>query len=85
MPKDGIYTFTTGSDDGSKLWIGEQLVVDNDGLHAYHEAQGQVALQAGVHAIRVEYFDAGGSAYLRLFWKGPGFKKQGLDPGTLLH
>jgi len=85
IPKDGIYTFWTGSDDGSKLWIDGRLVVDNDGPHAYQEMQGQVALRASLHPIRVTYFDSGGANYLRLFWQGPGFAKQHFAATALFH
>ncbi len=33
IPLDGVYTFYLSSDDGSRLYIGDQLTVDNDGLH----------------------------------------------------
>lgn len=33
IPSTDRWTFGTISDDGSKLWIGDRLVVDNDGLH----------------------------------------------------
>ncbi|HTQ08755.1 MAG TPA: PA14 domain-containing protein, partial [Fimbriimonadaceae bacterium] len=84
-PTDGIYTFWTGSDDGSKLWIDGGLVVDNDGPHAYQEIQGEIALKAGLHTIRVAYWDSGGANYLRLFWKQPGSKKEHFSPDALLH
>ncbi|HVT11310.1 MAG TPA: PA14 domain-containing protein [Fimbriimonadaceae bacterium] len=84
-PKDGIYTFWTGSDDGSVLWIGGTKVVDNDGPHAYKEEKGQVALKAGIHPIRIEYYDSGGANYLRLFWQGPGFARRGFRAGDVAH
>jgi hypothetical protein len=80
-PIDGIYSFGTGSDDGSKLWIDGQLVVDNDGPHPYTEVFGVAALKAGLHKVRVDYFDAGGANYLRVFWKVPG-KRQELIPAS---
>ncbi|MHB8634909.1 MAG: PA14 domain-containing protein [Fimbriimonadaceae bacterium] len=71
VAKDGIYSFWTGSDDGSKMWIGDDLVVDNDGPHPYAEAKGQIALRAGLHPVRITYFDAGGANSLKVFWAGP--------------
>ncbi len=62
----GLYTFETESDEGSRLYIGEQLVVDNDGLHPMRSASGVVGLQPGMHEIRVEYFEATGPAGLIL-------------------
>lgn len=57
IPADGVYTFATRSDDASKLWIGDLLVVDNDGAHVVRERTGAVALKAGLHPIRVEHCD----------------------------
>lgn len=54
----------TESDDGSRLWIGEQLVVDNDGLHGAQLASGSIALDAGWQPLRVEMFEAGGDEVL---------------------
>ncbi|MGB6043894.1 MAG: trypsin-like peptidase domain-containing protein, partial [Pirellulales bacterium] len=57
VPADGKYTFYARSDDGSLLFIGDRLVVDNDGLHAPFEQGGVVTLMAGHHAIRVGYIE----------------------------
>ncbi|HOH31014.1 MAG TPA: DUF4838 domain-containing protein, partial [Candidatus Hydrogenedentes bacterium] len=47
IPADGIYTFSTRSNDGSRLYIGDTLVVDNDGLHAETTATSFEALKQG--------------------------------------
>lgn len=73
VPKDGIYTFSTTSDDGSRWWFGERLVVENDGLHGAIERTGRIGLQAGWHAVRIEYFNARGGRAFDLSWAGPGF------------
>ena len=44
VPQTGTWTIGTVSDDGSKLWIGDQLVVDNDGLHGDREKKGTIDL-----------------------------------------
>ena len=62
----GIYEFILRSDDGSRLWIGSELVVDHDGLHGTSERSGMVALERGYHPIRVAYFQAGGGASLEV-------------------
>lgn len=59
-----IYTFETESDDGSRLWIGDTLVVDNDGVHGMETQSGQIGLLAGLHRVRVEFFESTGSAGL---------------------
>ncbi|GAB4414081.1 MAG: hypothetical protein OHK0039_21590 [Bacteroidia bacterium] len=57
VPTTEMYTFGTYSDDGSRLYIGGQLVVDNDGSHEARLRTGLIALQAGTHPIRIDYFD----------------------------
>ncbi len=71
-----FYTFYTNSDDGSRLYIGSQMVVDNDGLHAMQERSGEIALQPGLHAIRVEFFERGGGAGCIVSMQGGGLNKQ---------
>jgi hypothetical protein len=56
IDKPGRYTFTLASDDGSKLYIDDKQVIDNDGGHAIEEQTGHVKLNAGIHRIRVSYF-----------------------------
>ncbi|MFM6953758.1 MAG: PA14 domain-containing protein, partial [Sphingobacteriaceae bacterium] len=69
--EDGVYSFTLSSDDGSALWIDDKLVVDNDDKHAAFSLTGAVRLQKGYHKIQVKYFQAGGSATLKLWMKLP--------------
>jgi hypothetical protein len=54
--KPGYYDFSLTSDDGSNLYIDQELVIDNDGQHAAIERTGSVQLKKGVHEIRVSYF-----------------------------
>jgi alpha-L-fucosidase len=60
IEKDGIYHFTTRSDDGSILYIDDIEVVNNDGDHGSVEAAGKAALKKGYHKIRVAYYDGSG-------------------------
>jgi alpha-L-fucosidase len=72
----GTYTFYTTSDDGSKVLIDGTVVVNNDGLHGMVEEEGSIRLQAGKHAISVEYFETGGGEGLEVSYKGPGIPKR---------
>lgn len=83
VPADGLYTFATRSDDGSRLWIGDELIVDNDGLHATAEATGMIRLAAGMHPLRVAFFEAAGDESLAVLVEGPGLARQELSPGML--
>ena len=55
----GEYTFQTRSDDGSRLYIDRQLVVDNDGDHSAASVAGQVVLSAGKHEITIIFYERG--------------------------
>ncbi|MGD9635420.1 MAG: alpha-L-fucosidase [Pirellulales bacterium] len=83
VPADGIYTFSISSDDGSRLFIGRQLVVDNDGLHPMREKSGCVGLKAGLQPLRVEWFNAGASAGLEVRWQGPQTERQELSTAAI--
>ena len=52
----GPYMFFLASDDGSKLYIDDKLVIDNDGVHVLIEKSAATDLGAGIHTIRVSYF-----------------------------
>jgi hypothetical protein len=56
IAEPGMYTFSLLSDDGSKLYIDDQVVVDNDGVHSPVEKTGAAQLAGGLHSIRVSYF-----------------------------
>lgn len=83
VPTAGIYEFFTWSDDGSRLFIGKEMVVENDGLHGIREVGGMVGLQAGYHPIRVEYFNATGAADLQVRWSVAGQGKQPIPASVL--
>ena len=84
-PREGVYTFSTSSDDGSSLRIGDVLVVDNDGLHGSREVSGQIALAAGRHAIEVLFFQRGGDIELGVAWEGPGISPAPIPAKALSH
>jgi hypothetical protein len=56
IEKPGLYGFELASDDGSRLYIDSQIVVDNDGIHPLATRSGIVELGGGIHTIRVLYF-----------------------------
>jgi hypothetical protein len=56
IEKPGLYNFSLTSDDGSKLYIDDHLVIDNDGVHPPTEKTETVMLEGGIHLIRVSYF-----------------------------
>jgi hexosaminidase len=80
---DGLYMFSTRSDDGSVLTIDDQPIVDNDGKHPLLEQGGAVALQKGYHKFTLKYFDAGAICALRVFMTTPGKPKVELSPDIM--
>lgn len=82
IPADGLYTFYMSSDDGSRLKIGNKVVLDHDGLHGPGDMSGLARLKAGLHPIRLEYFESSGNESLQLDWEGPGLEKQEIPPSA---
>lgn len=76
VDRDGEYTFYAHSDDGSKVYLHDEVVVDNDGSHGVRERVGTIMLKKGRNPIRVEFFNGGGGYWLDVFYKGPGIAKQ---------
>ena len=68
---EGLYTFYTSSDDGSRLWINNQMVVNNGGYHAALQKSGSLHLWKGVHSIVADFFHAGGTASMKVTYRGP--------------
>lgn len=68
----GEYIIELWSDDGSKLWLHNKLVIDNDGLHEIDKEECTVYLEKGFHPFFLEFFQGKGNKYLSLNWKRPG-------------
>jgi hypothetical protein len=71
-PTQGSYVFGTISDDGSYLYLDDQLVVDNGGHHGDVYREGQIQLTEGFHDLHLLYFQDGGGRKIELYWKPPG-------------
>ena len=74
--KAGQYEFHLGSDDGSRLTIAGDVVVDNGGVHPHGVKTGKKMLDAGFHPIVVDYFQGGGEWTLSLEITGSGINLQ---------
>jgi hypothetical protein len=78
------YTFYTTSDDGVRLWVNGQLIINNWTIHSPTENSGRIALTAGQkYDIRMEYFENGGGAVARLKWSSPSQPKGIVPQGRL--
>ncbi|MCR4032887.1 MULTISPECIES: family 20 glycosylhydrolase [Flavobacterium] len=85
IPETGNYTFSTLSDDGSKLAIDNELIVNNDGIHWANEAYGAVKLEKGFHKLNISYFDLTGGTILNCFIQQEGKEKQEISESNLYY
>jgi hypothetical protein len=85
VPKDAKYTFYAESDDGSRLWVSDKLVVDNGGLHAMEEKSGEVELKAGDHPIRIDLFENDGETGAKVSWEADGLPKEIIPEKAFFH
>lgn len=67
ITSDDIYRFYLKSDDGARMYVDGQLVVENDGLHTAFEDSGFLPLKAGYHSFRIEYFQGDDSTASLVF------------------
>ncbi len=84
-PRDGMYTFSLRSDDGSALHLGGELLIDDDGLHGKGDARAETALAAGPHRLRLLYFQRGGDQACELWVEEPGEEWAPIAPERLAH
>lgn len=82
VAKPGKYTFFLSSDDGSRLYIKDQMVVDNDGAHGVQEKSAVIDLTAGWQPITVQYYQGIGGYALDLSWQGPDIPTKTRIPDT---
>ena len=83
VPNKGVYTFSTNSNDGSRLYIDGKLIVENDGWHGPLEKSGEVVLEAGLHKVKLLYFQSGGRKSLEVFIKSSESEKMEISSSVL--
>ena len=76
VEQEGDYTFYFQSDDGARLWIDDQQIIDAWVPRSNVTSEAALHLTAGEHPIRCEYMEIGGGAQAHFRWKGPGFDEQ---------
>lgn len=63
------FTFKTLNDDGVRVWINNQLIINDPTSHGPQEFQGNILLQANqAYPVWIEYFNGGGGARMRFSW-----------------
>ncbi len=79
------YVFETRTDDGAKLWVNDQLLIDKWQAQGTTSWTNAIALQAGVrYDIRLEYFNIAGGARAQLYWYSPSQPRQ-IIPASQLY
>ena len=82
IPASGLYTFSIESDDGSALFIDGSRLILNDGVHSMARKEASIELEAGLHDLRVDFFENGGDAGLRLYWASAAFAREIVPAGA---
>lgn len=64
------YTFYTFENDGVRLWINDELIINSWASHPYTaKSRGSINLVGGAkYKIKAEYFESTGHAAIRLLW-----------------
>src|SRR5262245_46210967 len=84
IDREGTYRFYLTSDDGSKLFIDNKLVVENDGEHAPLTKSGTARLTKGMHSFTAGVFNVGGPYELSVQIEGEGLLRQSVAPHVFL-
>ena len=74
-PETGEFRFRLDADDGARILLDDKEVVRVDGIGPMGNGrgkEGKIQLTAGVHKLRVEYFEYKGQEGIALAWRGPG-------------
>lgn len=85
VPETNVYTFYLASDDGSRLFIDHQTVIDYDGVHGAEEKSVELPLAAGWHKITLQYFQQEIGQGLKLEWQPQGKPRTEIDKTLLSH
>ncbi|MCD7900782.1 MAG: family 20 glycosylhydrolase [Bacteroides sp.] len=85
VPETGVYSFFFTCDDGGVLYIDNELVVDNDGLHSPLLKSGQAAMKKGLHPFKLDFVEGGGGYTLRLQYSLNGEAPQDIPDSWFKH
>jgi hypothetical protein len=66
----GLYRFALVSDDGSKLYVDNKYIINNDGVHSMKRREGSKRCTKGQHYLRIEYFEKDAKAGMQFMYKG---------------
>lgn len=82
----GTYIIQVWSDDGSQITLGDQKILDNDGLHGTEYKEITLTLNKGYYPFILDYFQGTGGKFLSFNWKRPGHKEyEVISPFNIFH
>ena len=77
-PQSGKYIFASASDDGTRLYLDGQLVIDDWNDHAVEARTAAITLEKEkIYSLKFEYYENGGDAVVLLGWQLPGIDLEG--------
>lgn len=84
IEQEGEYVFRLSSDDGSRMILGNKIIINNDGLHGAEPPADStpILLKKGLHPIRIEFFEGEVDNVLKLSWKKPGDTQFSIVPSS---
>lgn len=80
LPAATTVTWFLASDDGSRLYVNDALVIDHWGVHSQEEKHAVTKLPAGTHKLTVDYYENTGWAAAHLEWQPEGSPRTNAIP-----
>ncbi|MEW6702710.1 MAG: glycoside hydrolase family 3 C-terminal domain-containing protein [Bacteroidota bacterium] len=72
-PATGDFILTVSSDDGTRLYVNDELVINDWNDHSLTAASTRIRMdEEKIYRIKLEYYENGGDAIVMLGWKLPG-------------
>lgn len=82
----GTYTFGTISDDGIRVWVNGQLVIDSWKKQSWIERNGSLTIEADrLYDFKVEFYEGTGDAMVRLMWESNQERKSVIPSSAFFH
>jgi len=90
VSQPGSYAFGIRADDGFRVWVDGKKLMERWRPSPLNRARtAPVLLDQGLHEVKVEYFQAGGDAFVHLWWRRAGARRRGrgevVPPGVFFH
>jgi len=85
VPASAVYRIFVSSDDGGRLFLDGDQVIDYDGIHGMGEKKVMLALEEGLHPVEFHYFQHLGGKGLRISWESNEIPKEEISAKFFCH